>query len=271
MTARSAAQLRAALACGLLLAAGGCAARGLTLPSGDGAPFPDFQAAFDEAAADCRQARSLTAELAVSGRVGRQKLRGRIIAGFERPSSLRLEGVAPFGPPAFILTASPAGATLLLPRDPAVLTGEPPEAILAALVGIDLQPAQLQSVVAGCGLASSAPTGGRSFGEGWARVDLPGGALAFLKTEGGRWHIEAAVRPPMRVEYGERQSGRPTSIRLLLEDGGEDGPRADLRLRVSQVQINVALDPGAFTVRVPASAARITLEELRQAGPLGRR
>jgi len=271
VTARGAAQLRAALACGLLLAAGGCAARGLRLPSGDGEPFPDFQGAFDEAAAGCRQARSLTAELAVSGRVGRQKIRGRILAGFERPSSLRLEGVAPFGPPAFILAASPAGATLLLPRDPAVLTGEPPEAILAALVGIALQPSQLQSVVAGCGLGSSAPTGGRSFGEGWARVDLSGGGSAYLRSERGRWQIQAATAPPVRVEYGERQSGRPASIRLVLENEAGEGARADLRLRVSQVQINVGLDPAAFTVRVPAAAVKITLEELRQAGPLGQR
>jgi len=271
VTVRSATQLRAALAWGVLVAAAGCGPRGLTLPSGDGAPFPDFQSAFDEAATGCRQARTLTAELGVSGRVGRQKLRGRILAGFERPSSLRLEGVAPFGPPAFILAASPAGATLLLPRDPAVLTGEPPEAILAALVGIDLRPSQLQSVVAGCGLEASPPTGGRSFAEGWARVDFSEGASAFLKTEGGHWQIQAAVAPPIRVEYGERQSGRPASIRLLLEDEAGEGSRADLRLRVSQVQINIALDPAAFTVRVPATAVRITLEELRQAGPLGQR
>ncbi|RPJ76637.1 MAG: hypothetical protein EHM24_01835 [Acidobacteria bacterium] len=271
MTVRGATQQRAALACALLLAAGGCAARGLTLPSGDGAPFPDYQAAFQEATAACGQARTLTAELAVSGRVGRQKLRGRILAGFERPSSLRLEGVAPFGPPAFILAASPAEATLLLPRDPAVLTGEPPEAILGALVGIRLQPSQLQSVVAGCGLAASAPTGGRSFGEGWARVDLAEGASTFLRSEGGRWQIRAALAPPLRVEYGERQSGRPTSIRLLLEDGPGDRPRADLRLQVSQVQINTELNQAAFTVRVPAGAVKITLEELRQAGPLGQR
>jgi hypothetical protein len=263
--------LRAALACGLVLAAGGCGARGLTLPSGDGTPFPEYQAAMDEAAAGCRQARTLTVELAVSGRVGRQKLRGRILAGFERPASLRLEGVAPIGPPAFILAASSEGATLLLPRDRAVLTGEPPEAILAALVGIRLQPSQLQSVVSGCGLSSSPPTGGRRFGEEWARVDLAEGASTFLKSAGGRWQIQAAVAPPMRVEYAERQSGLPAGIRLVLEDQAGEGAGADLRLRVSQVQINTDLDPAAFTVRVPANAVKITLEELRQAGPLGQR
>jgi len=41
----------------------------------------------------------------MSGRAGRQKVRGRVVAGFARPASMRLEGVAPFGPPAFILVA----------------------------------------------------------------------------------------------------------------------------------------------------------------------
>ena len=267
---RAGSYARTALACGLLAAAG-CAPRRLALPSGDGTPFPGYEQAFDEASSGCRQVRTLTAELAVSGRVGRQKLRGRVLAGFERPSSLRLEGVAPFGPPAFILAASTEGATLLLPRDPAVLTGEPPDAILEALVGVALQPSELQAVVAGCGLSPGPPVGGRRFGEGWARVDFPGGEAAFLKTEAGRWRIQAGVAPPLRVEYGERQGDRPAAITLQWSDEGEGEVRADLRLRVSQVQINVDLAPSAFTVRVPSGAARITLEQLRQAGPLGQR
>ena len=43
------------------------------------------------------------AELGLAGRAGSQRLRGRVVAGFERPASMRLEGVAPFGPPAFTI------------------------------------------------------------------------------------------------------------------------------------------------------------------------
>jgi hypothetical protein len=245
-----------------------CAPKALKLPEGDGAAFPGFREAYQEASAGCRQARTLTAELSVSGRVGRQKLRGRILAGFERPASVRLEGVAPFGPPAFILAASEAGATLLLPRDPAVLTGEPPEAILGALVGLELSPAQLQSVLAGCGVPVAEASGGRSFAEGWARVDIEGGGAVYLRERGGQWRLEAATAPPWRVEYGNWQGTRPAGIRLTLEEGPAP---VDLRLGVSQVEVNVALPASAFTVRVPAAAVRITLEELRQAGPLGQR
>lgn len=268
MTTRHARRRASLAAAAGLLAIAGCGPRALTLPSGDGEPFPDYQAAYEQASAGCRQARTLTAEISVSGRVGPQKLRGRILAGFERPASLRLEGVAPFGPPAFILTASSAGATLLLPRDPAVLTGEPAEAILGALVGLELTPVQLQSILAGCGAPWAEPAGGRSFTGGWARVDLGAGAAAYLKSEAGRWRILAAMTPPLRVEYGGWQGGRPGAIHLLLEEGRAP---ADLHLRVSQVEVNVALDPTAFNVRVPPGAVRITLEELRQAGPLGHR
>src|SRR4051812_14395950 len=84
-----------------------------TLPTDAGAPLPDFQAVHDRVSTACRGARTLTAELALSGHAGKTKLRGRVVAGFERPASMRLEGVAPFGPPAFILVARAGEATLL--------------------------------------------------------------------------------------------------------------------------------------------------------------
>ena len=59
-----------------------------------------------------------------------ETLRGRVLAGIAAPGRLRLEAVAPFGPPVFILAASGTSATLLLPRDNRVLTGEPASAIL---------------------------------------------------------------------------------------------------------------------------------------------
>ena len=43
--------------------------------------------------------------MALSGKAADTKLRGRIDAGFAAPSRARLEGVAPFGRPVFVLTA----------------------------------------------------------------------------------------------------------------------------------------------------------------------
>src|SRR5581483_8344840 len=127
----------------LCLALVACAPKRLVLPSDPGAPFPDFARVHEQLTTACRGARTLTAELGLSGRVGRQRVRGRVLAGFARPDAMRLEGVAPFGAPAFILAARGGTATLVLPRDSRVLRGARPEEILAALVGVRLAPADL--------------------------------------------------------------------------------------------------------------------------------
>ena len=41
-----------------------------------------------------------------------------------------------------------------------------------------------------------------------------------------------------------------------------------MTLRLSQVEVNVPLPADAFTVQVPAEAVPITLDELRDAGPM---
>ncbi|HSK08193.1 MAG TPA: hypothetical protein VK911_01355 [Vicinamibacterales bacterium] len=266
---------RPGILCAALLvaaaAAGACGARRLELPGGEGRPFPGFEAAFDEGTAACRAIHTITAEIGVSGRVGRQRLRGRVLAGLSRPASLRLEGVAPFGPPAFILVSTGDEATLLLPRDRAVLQDEEPAAIIEALVGVPLSPASLQSILAGCGVTPSAPVAGRAFADGWLRIDLAGGAAAFLRQDhAGRWAVRAAVADSLRVEYAESSDRTPRRVVLELEGDGAQPP-VQLRLQVAQVDINVALGSEAFAVNMPPDAIPITLDELRQAGPLGQR
>ena len=93
------------------------------LPSGGGAAFPDAAAAYAEATSQCRGVRTLSAELALSGRAGRQKLRGRILGGFAEPGHVRLEAPAPFGRPVFTLVVRDGTATLVLNRDRRVAAG----------------------------------------------------------------------------------------------------------------------------------------------------
>jgi hypothetical protein len=40
---------------------------------------------------------------------------------------------------------------------------------------------------------------------------------------------------------------------------------------LTQIEVNVDLDPMAFTVDVPANVTPLSVEELREAGPLGER
>ena len=70
---------------------------------GRAGPDPTAIDAFTTATAACRGFRSMTGELSLSGRAAGERIRGRVIAGLESGGSVRLEGVAPFGPPVFIL------------------------------------------------------------------------------------------------------------------------------------------------------------------------
>ena len=247
----------------LVLCAAACGSpKRPTLPSGDGAPFGEFVAAYQEAIAECGAVQSVTAELGLSGRAGTTKLRGRISAGLAAPSDIVLEGLHPvFGKPVFILIGRGNSAMLFLPRDNRILRGEPPSAIVEALAGVSLSPAELRAAVAGCGLETTTPTGGRTYGGDWAALDTPRG-IVYLRRVDRRWRVAAAVRDAVTVQYGDFKAGRPGTVFIKT-------PVADLAMRISNVEINAALDPRVFDLEIPKDAAPLTLEELRRAGPLG--
>jgi hypothetical protein len=250
----------------LLLLSIGCAPRAPTLPSGGGVPFPGFADAYAQATGGCREVTTLTAVLSLSGRAGSQRLRGRIDAGLEAPDRIVLEATAPFGRPYFVLAASGGSSTLVLPRDARVLRGAPPQAIVEAMTGVSLEPAELRNVLAGCGIPGGTPASGQSFDGGWASVEA-GASAQWLRQVVGRWRVAASVRDALAVYYADFGASRPATVRIRVSSGRD----ADLTLRLSDVDVNVPLDPAVFNLDVPSGAAPITLEELRRAGPLGRR
>ena len=207
-------------------------------------------------------------ELALSGRAGRQKLRGRVIAGFARPASMRLEGVAPFGPPGFILASRDGNAVLLLPRDmPRVLRGAKPEEILGALTGVSLSPADLAAILTGCVTPAPKAAAGRLHTNGWASIELAGGATLYLQpVKPAGWTLRAARRAGWQIEYPAWANGFPQSVRLQSD---QPAAAVDLTAGLSQIETNKDLEDAAFAVTIPAGAESITLDELRDNGPLG--
>jgi hypothetical protein len=65
-----------------------------------------------------------------------------------------------------------------------------------------------------------------------------------------------------RVDYSDFQDDLPRSVHLV----SADPRRFDLRLGLSQVELNAPLAADVFDVKVPASTQPITLEELRRSG-----
>ena len=226
--------------------------------------MPDAAAIHQQVSAACRGVRTLTTELALSGRAGSERLRGRVIAGFERPASMRLEGVAPFGPPAFILVTRGQDATLLLPRDNGVLRGARAEEILGALTGVALAPADLQAVLTGCVEPAPEMSAARLHQGGWASITLQGSAVLYLRQRNGAWQLVGARRDAWEIEYPVWQGQLPQEVRLRSTGGAP----VDLTARISQLETNTDVEPSAFEVMVPAGAVSVTLDELRQSGPL---
>ncbi len=205
-------------------------------------------------------------------------MRGRVLAGFERGGALRLEAPAPFGAPIFILVARANEATLWLPRDRRVLRGAPVEDVLEAITGLPRSSDDVLALLSGClssDLATAGP--GESGPGGWLAMSLAGGIRAFLARDGANWRIAAGHRDAgtgtaaWSVSYAAFSSGFPGSVTIRQDPTGGGPSATALTFEVSQVETNVPLDTRAFDVVIPADAQPLTLEELRQSGPLADR
>ena len=256
------------------MSATGCAAKRISLPTDPGTPLAGFAQIHEQLSSACAGVRTLTAELGLSGRAGDQRLRGRVIAGFERPSSMRLEGAAPFGPAAFILVARANAATLLLPRESRIVRNARPEAILGALTGVSLGPADLQAILTGCVAPAPRATTGRLHANGLASIDIVSGsatpatataATIYLRRVSNQWELRAARRDGWEIEYSGLQGRFPQAVRL---ESSSPDVRVDLFVTIGQLETNVDLDAATFSVPEPPDVLPLSVEELREAGPL---
>lgn len=248
-----------------LVSIAGCAPPILHLPTGPSAPLADTAAIVHDALGHCDQIHSITAEVGLSGRVGSSKLRGRLQVGFARPDRLRLEAVAPFGAPVFIVAGAEGKATLWLPRDARVLRDASPTEIVEALAGFQAAPGDLGAWLAGCPAAVFTDGVGRSYGADWAEIAASGRSAWFRRTD--RWRLVETEREALAVEFADPTGVQPGRLRIRRA-ASADRAALDVGLSVGQVETNVTLGADAFVVTVPADAAPITLDELRESGPL---
>jgi len=266
----------AAAAVLLTAALAACAPKRFVAPADAGVPVEGFAAMWQSIAAPCLGMSSMTAELALSGRAGGTRLRGRVQSGFAR-GSMRLEGVAPFGQPVFILASTASRATLLLPRDERVVTANDAAEILDALAGVRLRADSLMAVLAGCAIAA-APVSATAHGD-LTRFAFPDGAVFVRARPHGRGgtagpgtsRIVAADLRPFLVEYLDAAASGPWPRRVRISRNLPGDDRVDLTIELSQIETNMTLPPEAFTVGVPPGTMPMTLAQLRAAGPLGAR
>jgi hypothetical protein len=238
----------------------------MTLPTGASTPLPDA-APVREALAHCGKAEPVTAEIGLSGSAAGQRLRGTLHAGFAPPDALRLEAVAPFGGPVFLLAGRGGSATLLLPREDRVLRDAAPGAILEAIAGLDVSPADLRAWVVGCPGESAGAASARGYGGDWVAADLAQGRTAWVSRTTGAWRLAAMTAGPLTVEFADHVDAHPGRLRIRRAEG-PGAAALDIRLGLAQVERGVPLPDAAFTLEIPADAVPITIDDLRASGPL---
>jgi hypothetical protein len=265
MTAPAAAVLAAAIT------TASCAAPLMSLPTGRGVPAADAAAVLGEALKTCRSIKTITAEVAVSGSIEGRRMRGRLAVGLAAPASAYVEAPAPFGSPHFVLAAEDDNATLLLPRERRVLENGPASAVLEAIAGVPLGPAVLRRALTGCA-EDAARTTGEQLGDRWRRIPGSEELYVYRERPADPWRLVAVVHRDAsqlqwRAEYRDFAGDLPRSVRLT----SIPPRRFDLRLSLSQVEVDGPIDANTFKVNIPPGTAPMTLEELRDAGPLANR
>ena len=183
--------------------------------------------------------------------------------------------MAPFGGPFFLLAGTGGRATLLLPREDRVLRDASASEILEALAGLDQSPSDLRAWIAGCPAGDRrGQQSARGYGADWAAADLASGRQLWInrvptsKAGTSAWRLVAVNAGPLTVEFC-RARGHPAwpSENPARPESAGVAP-LDVRLALRQVERAVDLPDAAFAIDVPAGAVPITIEELRQSGPL---
>jgi hypothetical protein len=247
-----------------------CAARLPPRPAGRPAPDPTAIEAFTAATAACKGFRSIEGELSLSGRAGNERVRGRILTGLESGGAVRLEAVAPFGAPFFVLAGRAERATLVLPREHRVLKDTGVADVLERLTGLTLGADDLRLIVSGCLVDRAEPSDGRHWGGGWRAVTIGPDRVAYLRIQNGQPVLTAADYGSWHVDYSAHSAGFPRVIRIRSAPGPRNAGEAgiDITARLEQLQVNTQINPLAWTVEVPFDADPMTLDELRSIAPL---
>lgn len=205
--------------------------------------------------------------MSLSGRAGNERVRGRILTGLESGGAVRLEAVAPFGAPFFILAGRGENATLVLPRDHRVLRDTAVAEVLERLTGLSLGAEDLRLIVSGCLVENAVPSDGRQWGGGWRAVTIGPERVAYMRTVNGQTLLVAADYGPWHVDYSGHASGFPRVVRVRRAGDAA----IDITARIDQLSVNTQINPRAWVVEVPSDADPMTLDELKSIAPLADR
>lgn len=246
-------------AAAIAFAAAACGRPIFVPPSGPGASA-DASAAWSEATASCRSAKSISATLRVSGRVGSQRIWPLSVDAAVTATDVYM-GATASGRSIFILAGTSTAATLWLRGDQRVVRA-PAGNILEAILGIEVAPDRLLAVLTGCATRELQPGTAATY-QRLLAVDTGDGRV-YLERQNTGWRTRGAELEGFTVEFRWQQIRWPEKIWIWTTPGKDPAARVDVT--VEDAELNPALPPGVFNAPAGAVGAEpMTLEELRSA------
>lgn len=245
----------------LTIVLAGCTSSRIVLPDGSGEPFLNYKEVFDVAVNACSRVRTVELMMTVKGQTRDSTLRGQTRVALMQPGFLRLEALAPFGPPGFVLIAEDDNAVLLLPRENRVVTDASSSELLKLLAGVSLTPSDFRALLTGCLVPEPRPLVAWTYGKNWIGIELVGDATLYLRRFEGIPRIVAGIRRGLMVEYLDYMREFPR--RIHIQTIGPRSVETDLTATLSQMSINIEIDRRAFVPNVPGNFIPMSLEEFR--------
>ena len=237
----------------------------IRVPSGTPVFVSEHEAIWDDLSRPCRSVRSVDLVVMFRGYTGQRSFRRtRARAAVKRPGFLRLEGMAPFGAPAFILIATPDDATLLLPRERQVVRDASASDLLYFLSGLSLEPDDVHALLTGCVIQDGVSLSARAYGDDWVAIDLSGGATVYFRRSDVTPVISIGTLGDLVVEYSEHVRGLPRKLRIQTVDASSP---TDLTIELSQVNVNIEINPEAFEASVPATFSSVAFDDFQLQSP----
>jgi len=249
---------------GLVVLSGSSACSRRPVATGPAVPLPNEEAVrlLDDLESSQQSIVRYQAVLKVRGEGPEGRFSATELVVFERPGRVRVELLATFGASRWIAVTDGGEITVLFPRSREYLQESAVEDVVSALLGIRLRPEEVMAILAGSGLplGEANPARAERVGERVRvvlRGDPPDGPDERVDIERGQ--VREAVGSRYRVVYPTdwKQMGRTAPERIELASD-----QIEISLTVEDLDINVRLDPEAFTISIPEGAARLGVAEI---------
>jgi hypothetical protein len=241
---------RAIAVAGLVFVTAACGHAMFVPPAGPGVPADAAATeAWAEATKTCRDAQSYKADL----RVSRLSIEAAVT-----PANIYM-GATYSGQSIFMLAGTSAQATLWLRRDNRVVRA-PAGDIIEAILGVEVPPDRLLSLLSGCGTRAFDVKSASSYSKLLA-VQTPD-TRVFLQRAGSVWQTYGVEADGFRVRFFWKAGASPEKIWIGSAPGRD--PAASLNVSVRDATINDQIPASIFNAPSGAATAEpMTLEELR--------